>query len=112
MPTLHRIFSCLRLLMIALLFIAYTKKRDCTVAVPLHEALALPIIPNKQHRSPRRYVRTRTPALIIGVRIWIYISRGHQNAAMCWNNVRICEIPCSQAQSAYDAFIMSCNCPP
>ena len=26
MPTLHRIFGCLRLLMIALLFIAYTKK--------------------------------------------------------------------------------------
>ena len=36
------------------------KKRDCTVAVPLNEALALPIIPNKQHRSPRRYVRTHT----------------------------------------------------
>ena len=28
----------------------YTKKRDCAVAVPLHEVLALPIIPNKQHR--------------------------------------------------------------
>ena len=26
---------------------------------------------------------------------------------MCWNNVRICEIPLSQAQSAYDAFTMS-----
>ena len=34
-----------------------TKKRDCTVAVPLLEAFALPITLNKQHRSPRRYVR-------------------------------------------------------
>ena len=42
----------------------HTKKRDCTVAVPLFEALVLPLIPNKQHRSPRRYVRTRTPILI------------------------------------------------
>ena len=33
------------------------KKRDCTVAVPLLEAFALPITLNKQHRSPRRYVR-------------------------------------------------------
>ena len=37
-----------------------TKKRDCTVAVPLLKALALPIILNKQHRSPRRYVHTHT----------------------------------------------------
>lgn len=37
-----------------------TKKRDCTAAVPLFEALVLPLIPNKQHRSPRQYVRTRT----------------------------------------------------
>ena len=34
----------------------HTKKRDCTVAVPLNEALVLPLHPNKQHRSPRRYV--------------------------------------------------------
>ena len=26
--------------------------------------------------------------------------------------MRICEIPDSQAQSVFDAFIMSCNCPP
>ena len=31
---------------------------------------------------------------------------------MCWNNFRICEIPCSQAQSANDAFIMSATTPP
>ena len=36
------------------------KKRDCTVAVPLSEALELPSTLNKQHRSPRRYVRTHT----------------------------------------------------
>ena len=39
------------------------KKRDCTVAVPLLKALALPIVPNKQHRSPRRYVCTRARLL-------------------------------------------------
>ena len=27
----------------------HTKKRDCIVAVPLLEALALPLYPNKQH---------------------------------------------------------------
>ena len=31
-------------------FICIQKKRDCTVAVPLNEALALPSLPNKQHR--------------------------------------------------------------
>ena len=36
------------------------KSGTCTVAVPLNEALELPIVPNKQHRSPRRYVRTHT----------------------------------------------------
>ena len=61
-----------------------TKKRDCTIAVPLIEALALPFVPNKQHRSPRRYVCIR--AHYVKVRAYgIYISRGHQNAAMCWN---------------------------
>ena len=33
---------------------AHTKKRDCNLAVPLTQALVLPSIPNKQHRSPRR----------------------------------------------------------
>lgn len=28
-----------------------TKKRDCTAAVPLTEALVLPVNPNKQHES-------------------------------------------------------------
>ena len=77
------------------------KKRDCTVAVPHFEALVLPIIPNKQHRSPRRYVRIHArPLGTCDDRI--YISRGHQNAAMCWNNVRIYQIPKCQAQSALE----------
>ena len=52
------------------------KKRDCTVAVPLYEALVLPFIPNKQHRSPRRYARTRT--CYKGTSEMMYTSREHQ----------------------------------
>ena len=52
-----------------------TKKRDCTVAVPLSEALVLPLYPNKQHRSPRRYVRTRTPIYFRCTEIDIHIPR-------------------------------------
>ena len=33
--------------------------------------------------SPRRYVQPHTPIYDVA-RIRIYISRGHQNAAMCW----------------------------
>lgn len=29
--------------------IRYKKKRDCTIAVPLFEALVLPLTPNKQY---------------------------------------------------------------
>lgn len=60
------------------------KKRDCTAAVPHFEALELPLTLNKQHRSPRRYVRICTHfRLVCTTRI--YISRGHQNAAMSWS---------------------------
>ena len=59
------------------------KKRDCTVAVPLFEALELPFHLNKQHRSPRRYVRKYTHLTLVCT-TRIYISRGHQNAAMSW----------------------------
>ena len=52
------------------------KKRDCTAAVPLYEALVLPFIPNKQHRSPRRYARTRT--CYKGTSEMMYTSREHQ----------------------------------
>ena len=48
----------------------YTYKKaglHCCCSASL--ALVLPSYPNKQHRSPRRYVRTRTPMLYLGVRI-------------------------------------------
>jgi hypothetical protein len=67
----------------------------------LIEALVLPYLPNRQHRSPRRYVH-----LFRCTEIDIHIPR----TSKCCNVldvVRICEIPDSQAQSAYDAFIMS-----
>ena len=38
------------------------KKAGLRVAVPLYEALVLPFIPNKQHRSPRR-IRKHTRVL-------------------------------------------------
>ena len=60
-----------------------TKKRDRTVAVPLLEALVLPLHPNKQHRvHADMYNHEHT--YLQRARIRIYISRGHQNAAMCW----------------------------
>ena len=51
------------------------KKRDCTVAVPLNEALVLPLHPNKQHRSPRRYVRIRTRIVTACTDMNIHIPR-------------------------------------
>ena len=87
----------------------YIKKRDCTVAVPLLEALVLPLHPNKQHRSPRRYVRTHThPHGAYGDR---YTYPEDIKMLQCVGCKRIYQIPSSQAQSANDAFIMSCNCP-
>ena len=59
------------------------KKRDCTVAVPLIEALVLPYLPNKQHRAHAdMYNHAHTH--LRRAQIWIYIPRGHQNAAMSW----------------------------
>ena len=53
------------------------KKAGLRVAVPLYEALVLPFIPNKQHRSPRRIcTHTRVPNKY--TRHKIYISWGHQ----------------------------------
>ena len=74
MPTLHRIFSCLRLLMIALLFIAYTKKRDCTVAVPLLEAFALPTL-IEQQREAHADMYAHTSLYIVSMDINIHIPR-------------------------------------
>ena len=75
------------------------KKRDCTVAVPLFEALELPFHLNKQHRSPRRYVRTHTH-LTVRMEIDIHIPR----TSKCCNVLelfRIFQVPDSQAQSAF-----------
>ena len=57
--------------------ICANKKAGPRAAVPLYEALVLPFIPNKQHRSPRRIcTRTRVPNKY--TRHKIYISWGHQ----------------------------------
>ena len=42
-------------------------------------------------------------------RIWIYISRGHQMLQCLEYYYRIFQVPISQEQSVFDAFIMSCN---
>ena len=82
------------------------KKRDCTAAVPHFEALELPLTLNKQHRSPRRYVRICTHfKLVCTTRI--YISRGHQNAAMSWSYLEFSRFRNAKNKARYDAFIMS-----
>ena len=87
------------------------KKRDCTVAVPLLEALELPFHLNKQHRSPRRYVRIHArPLGTCDDRI--YISRGHQNAAMSWSYLEFSRFRNAKSIARFNAFIMSCNYPP
>lgn len=50
--------------------ICANKKAGLRVAVPLYEALVLPFIPNKQHRSPRRIcTHTRVPITYTHVKI-------------------------------------------
>lgn len=72
--------------------IRYTKKAGLRAAVPLYEALVLPFIPNKQHRSPRRIcMHTRVPKLIHTAQD-IHILRT-SIAAMSWNKNRIYQIP-------------------
>ena len=74
------------------------KKRDCTVAVPLFEALELPFHLNKQHRSPRRYVRTHThPHGAYGDR---YTYPEDIKMLQCVGINEIYQISNSQAQSA------------
>ena len=87
------------------------KKRDCTVAVPLSEALELPLTLNKQHRSPRRYVRICTHLKQVCT-TRIYISRGHQNAAMSWSYLEFSRFQIAKSIARFNAFIMSCNYPP
>ena len=61
-----------------------TKKRDCTIAVPLFEALALPLYPNKQHRAHADMYAHAHTHINTMCTARIYIHRGHQNAAMYW----------------------------
>ena len=61
-----------------------TKKRDCTIAVPLFEALALPLYPNKQHRAHADMYAHAHTHINTMCTARIYIPRGHQNAAMYW----------------------------
>ena len=63
------------------------KKRDCTVAVPHFEALVLPLYPNKQHRSPRRYVRIHARPLGTCDDSRIHIPR----TSKCCNVLDTCE---------------------
>ena len=52
-----------------MLNICSNKKAGLRAAVPLYEALVLPFIPNKQHRSPRRIcTHTRVPINTRGTR--------------------------------------------
>ena len=106
LPTLLRIFGTLRWLIIWFIvswfhFVHTQKKRDCTVAVPLFEALELPFHLNKQHRSPRRYVHTRTH-LSYGVYGYEYTYPEDIKMLQCLGWLRIFQVPNSQAQSALD----------
>ena len=78
LPTLLRIFGCLRLLMIALLFYIFycihKKKRDCTVAVPLLEAFALPTL-IEQQREAHADMYAHTSLYIVSMDINIHIPR-------------------------------------
>ena len=52
------------------------KKRDCTIAVPLFEALALPFVPNSN---------TVAHAVCIVYAKYENTHREHPSAAMFWN---------------------------
>ena len=86
------------------------KKRDCTVAVPLSEALELPSTLNKQHRSPRRYARTHTHLQsVYGDR---YTYPEDIKMLQCLGVLEFSRFQIAKHKARNDAFIMSCNCPP
>ena len=65
----------------------HTKKRDCTVAVPLNEALALPLYPNSNteaHADMYAHIHT----LMVRMEIDIHIPR----TSKCCNALGIDEI--------------------
>ena len=88
------------------------KKRDCTVAVPLLEAFALPY--NSEQATPKPTpICTNTHMPNYSMYGYGYTYPEDIKMLQCVGVIiESCEVPSSQAQSAYDAFIMSCNCPP
>ena len=98
------------------------KKAGLRVAVPLYEALVLPFIPNKQHRSPRRYARTRT--CYKGTSEMMYTSREHQMPQCLGIKIEFTRfrkaknkargIPVKQVLSGpyFDAFFICLQTPP
>ena len=80
----------------------HRKKRDCNLAVPRIEALALPFYLNKQHRAHAACIYTRIHAYLIVIH-----TNEHPCAAMFWIKVRICEIPIRQNKARKTPFTMS-----
>ena len=91
-------------------FVCTQKKRDCTAAVPLFEALVLPLILNKQHRSPRRYVRTHTYLFIDTGELDIHIPRTSQ-CCTALESKKFTRFRIAKNKALLTPF-MSCNCPP
>jgi hypothetical protein len=59
-----------------------TKKRDCTIAVPLFEALVLPFVPNNNTEAHAVCITERVRERVH----LVYTHHGHLSAAMFWNN--------------------------
>ncbi len=80
------------------------KKRDCTIAVPHFEALVLPL---HLTSNTEAHADMYEHATYLVACTWIYISRGHQNAAMPWCFIRIYQIPKCQVKALYDALYIN-----
>ena len=95
LPTLLRIFGLLRCI---IAIISNTKKRDCTIAVPLVKALALPFHPNNN---------TEAHAVCIHVRLRVsryYIPMGILCCNVLGKSLRTCEILTSQNKALKTPF--------
>ena len=92
-------------------FCTYTKKAGLHCCCSALQALELPFHLNKQHRSPRRYVRTHTHPY--GAYGDGYTYPEDIKMLQCLGMILwICEILRSQAQSAFWRLIMSATTPP
>ena len=95
LPTLLRIFGLLRCI---IAIISNTKKRDCTIAVPPIEALALPFHPNNNTvaHAVCIHVRQKRNEVL------------HTMGILCCNvlgkSFRICEIPIDQNKALKTPF--------